>query len=221
MAAGLWADAFVNLWRATARCKAQSKLTLPQTRQPAKRLPLAAIPFINKEMTEYVGFTRLHGHLSRESEIALPATMPLLLCGLRPTMLRSRQDLARDPSPFESLAVARDRAHRSRQRSSARAKAFARRDHAAPRRSFDPARHARLSPSQVDAIVAYDDASTDETVEILRKHPSVAFVIANGAGSRMSRRASLPRVVIAACCSRARARRCSSTGRSASIPTNG
>ena len=34
---------------------------------------------------------------------------------------------------------------------------------------------------QVDAIVAYDDASTDETVDILRKHKSVAFVIANGA----------------------------------------
>ena len=34
---------------------------------------------------------------------------------------------------------------------------------------------------QVDAVVAYDDASTDETVEILRKHPAVAFVIANGA----------------------------------------
>ena len=34
---------------------------------------------------------------------------------------------------------------------------------------------------QVDAIVAYDDASTDETVEILRQHPSVAFVISNGA----------------------------------------
>jgi hypothetical protein len=34
---------------------------------------------------------------------------------------------------------------------------------------------------QVDAIVAYDDASTDETVEILRQHPSVAFVIANSA----------------------------------------
>ena len=34
---------------------------------------------------------------------------------------------------------------------------------------------------QVDAIVAYDDASTDETVEILRAHPKVAFVVANQA----------------------------------------
>ncbi|MGH6737273.1 MAG: glycosyltransferase family 2 protein [Methyloceanibacter sp.] len=32
---------------------------------------------------------------------------------------------------------------------------------------------------QVDAIVAYDDASTDETVEILRTHPKVALVVAN------------------------------------------
>ena len=35
--------------------------------------------------------------------------------------------------------------------------------------------------SRVDAIVAYDDASTDDTVEILRKHPKVAAVVANGA----------------------------------------
>jgi glycosyltransferase involved in cell wall biosynthesis len=34
---------------------------------------------------------------------------------------------------------------------------------------------------QVDAIVAYDDASTDDTVEILRAHPKVAFVVANQA----------------------------------------
>jgi hypothetical protein len=32
---------------------------------------------------------------------------------------------------------------------------------------------------QVDAIVAYDDASTDETVEILRAHPKVALIVAN------------------------------------------
>jgi len=31
----------------------------------------------------------------------------------------------------------------------------------------------------VDAIVAYDDASTDETVEILRSHPKVALIVAN------------------------------------------
>ncbi|HSD92171.1 MAG TPA: glycosyltransferase family 2 protein [Methyloceanibacter sp.] len=35
-----------------------------------------------------------------------------------------------------------------------------------------------LAP-QVDAIVAYDDASTDDTVDILRRHPKVAFVVAN------------------------------------------
>jgi glycosyltransferase involved in cell wall biosynthesis len=34
---------------------------------------------------------------------------------------------------------------------------------------------------QVDAIVAYDDASTDDTVEILRKHPKVALIVANQA----------------------------------------
>ncbi len=33
--------------------------------------------------------------------------------------------------------------------------------------------------SQVDAIVAYDDASTDRTLEILREHPKVALVVAN------------------------------------------
>ncbi len=33
----------------------------------------------------------------------------------------------------------------------------------------------------VDAIVAYDDASTDDTVEILRTHPKVALIVANGA----------------------------------------
>lgn len=32
---------------------------------------------------------------------------------------------------------------------------------------------------QVDAIVAYDDASTDDTVNILREHPKVALIIAN------------------------------------------
>lgn len=37
-----------------------------------------------------------------------------------------------------------------------------------------------LAP-HVDAIVAYDDASTDETVEILRKHPKVALIVANEA----------------------------------------
>jgi glycosyltransferase involved in cell wall biosynthesis len=34
---------------------------------------------------------------------------------------------------------------------------------------------------QVDAILAYDDASTDETVEILRAHPKVALIVANRA----------------------------------------
>jgi hypothetical protein len=32
----------------------------------------------------------------------------------------------------------------------------------------------------VDAIVAYDDASTDRTLEILRSHPKVALIVANG-----------------------------------------
>ena len=34
---------------------------------------------------------------------------------------------------------------------------------------------------QVDAIIAYDDASSDETVEILRAHPKVALIVANQA----------------------------------------
>ncbi len=32
----------------------------------------------------------------------------------------------------------------------------------------------------VDAIIAYDDASTDRTLEILRSHPKVALIVANG-----------------------------------------
>jgi hypothetical protein len=35
--------------------------------------------------------------------------------------------------------------------------------------------------ANVDAIVAYDDASTDATVEILSRHPKVALIVANGA----------------------------------------
>src|SRR6185369_12702990 len=31
----------------------------------------------------------------------------------------------------------------------------------------------------VDAIVAYDDASTDRTLDILREHPKVALIVAN------------------------------------------
>jgi glycosyltransferase involved in cell wall biosynthesis len=34
---------------------------------------------------------------------------------------------------------------------------------------------------QVDAIIAYDDASTDRTLELLRRHPKVALILANGA----------------------------------------
>jgi hypothetical protein len=33
---------------------------------------------------------------------------------------------------------------------------------------------------QVDAIIAYDDASTDRTLDILRGHPKVALVVTNG-----------------------------------------
>ncbi len=33
--------------------------------------------------------------------------------------------------------------------------------------------------TQVDAIVAYDDASTDDSVAILRQHPKVALIVAN------------------------------------------
>jgi hypothetical protein len=34
---------------------------------------------------------------------------------------------------------------------------------------------------QVDAIIAYEDASTDRTLELLRSHPKVALILANGA----------------------------------------
>ena len=33
----------------------------------------------------------------------------------------------------------------------------------------------------VDAIIAYDDASTDRTLELLHSHPKVAAILANGA----------------------------------------
>ncbi len=33
----------------------------------------------------------------------------------------------------------------------------------------------------VDAIIAYDDASTDRTLELLRSHPKIALILANGA----------------------------------------
>src|SRR5262245_40517888 len=33
----------------------------------------------------------------------------------------------------------------------------------------------------VDAIIAYDDASTDRTLELLRSHPKVALILANRA----------------------------------------
>ncbi len=32
----------------------------------------------------------------------------------------------------------------------------------------------------VDVIIAYDDASTDRTLEILRGHPKVALIVTNG-----------------------------------------
>lgn len=38
--------------------------------------------------------------------------------------------------------------------------------------------------ANVDAIIAYDDASTDETVEILRAHPKVALIVANRSWER-------------------------------------
>jgi hypothetical protein len=33
---------------------------------------------------------------------------------------------------------------------------------------------------EVDAIIAYDDASTDRRLDILRAHPKVALIVANG-----------------------------------------
>ena len=74
---------------------------------------------------------------------------------------------------------------------------------------------------QVDAIVAYDDASTDETVEILRAHPKVALIVANQAweqdvgGAEACRRDG-----IEGCCSKWRAHNCRMIGCYASIPTS-
>lgn len=47
--------------------------------------------------------------------------------------------------------------------------------------------------TQVDAIVVYDDASTDDTVDILRKHPKVALIVANQAWGEGHRRAEARR----------------------------
>ena len=41
----------------------------------------------------------------------------------------------------------------------------------------------------VDAIIAYDDASTDRTLELLRSHPKVALIVERHHGKRTSRRA--------------------------------
>jgi glycosyltransferase involved in cell wall biosynthesis len=38
----------------------------------------------------------------------------------------------------------------------------------------------RYVGKEVDAIIAYDDASTDRTLDILRAHPKVALIVANG-----------------------------------------
>ena len=64
----------------------------------------------------------------------------------------------------------------------------------------------------VDAIVAYDDASTDRTLEILGDHPKVGLVVTNRRGKRTLRHDGLLRVDIAGFCCRRRANICSSTG---------
>ena len=73
----------------------------------------------------------------------------------------------------------------------------------------------------VDAIIAYDDASTDETVDMLREHPKVALIIANDAWEQdidgaTPRRGPPSRASAGSW----RARRWSSTGCCASIPTS-
>jgi hypothetical protein len=55
---------------------------------------------------------------------------------------------------------------------------------------------------QVDAIVAYDDASTDRTLEILRGHPKVVLIVTNKAWRKTLRRAALQKVDIADSCCR-------------------
>ena len=70
----------------------------------------------------------------------------------------------------------------------------------------------------VDAIVAYDDASTDETVEILRAHPKVALIVANGAWEEDIAARKLAEGGIAGSCSRSPAPSCRMTGCFASIP---
>ena len=73
---------------------------------------------------------------------------------------------------------------------------------------------------QVDAIVAYDDASTDETVEILRAHPKVALIVANQAWEQDVAARKLAEGRHEVCCSTWRAPSCRMTGCCASIPTS-
>ena len=73
--------------------------------------------------------------------------------------------------------------------------------------------------SQVDAIIAYDDASTDRTLEILRKHPKVALIVVTGRGKPTSR-PPVAEAGIAGCCCRRRANISNSTGCSASMRTS-
>ena len=69
---------------------------------------------------------------------------------------------------------------------------------------------------QVDAIIAYDDASTDRTLEILCGHPKVALIVTR----KTSRRAELQKVDIADFCCRLPVHGFSSIGCSASMRMN-
>ena len=45
--------------------------------------------------------------------------------------------------------------------------------------------------AHVDAIVGYDDASTDDTVEILKHHPKVALIVATRSSNVACRPAAI------------------------------
>src|SRR6266852_9895430 len=69
----------------------------------------------------------------------------------------------------------------------------------------------------VDAIVAYDDASTDRTLEILGGHPKVALIVTNRSWEADIEARRIAEVDIADFCCRRRANSCSSTGCFASM----
>jgi hypothetical protein len=72
----------------------------------------------------------------------------------------------------------------------------------------------------VDAIIAYDDASTDRTLELLHSHPKVAMILANRTWKPMSGRAERPNTGIGSSSYNVPGSKCVSSGCSALMPMN-